>query len=41
MVRNQPTGMDDDRVEETKERSERLAEEGKRIEPPEELEESV
>jgi hypothetical protein len=33
--------MDDERVEEIMERSKQLAEEGKRVEPPEEEEEEI
>lgn len=39
MIRDLSTGMDDERVEELKRRFDRLAEEGTRREPPEELEE--
>lgn len=37
MARGLPARMDDERVTEIMERSERLAEEGERVEPPEEI----
>ena len=41
MVRSISTHMDDERVEEIMERSEQLAEDGERVEPPEEIEEEA